>query len=275
MRARLTYLLTALALVAAAAVFAFVGPLGGLSGKSDAAGVDAAHPYEFVTGSFEAKKDAGISFLISNPSTTSASVVLQLFTATTQVGSNFTVNVQPRNTLTAILFATSTGLHFAKLSSSVDDIVVQYRHVDAASVTHFVDAGHVRAITPRATGIFVPVTPFRLCDTRASRGTACQGNPLTQGETYTVLAAGVGGVPGSGVLALTVNVTAVKGTSAGSFLTLFPSGTARPAVSTVNFPAGAIVANGATVKLGADGRVAVYNDTGTVDVLIDVTGYYV
>jgi len=126
-------------LVATMAVAAMASPAGAQFG-------DATRPYQYVTGSFEAKKDAGISFLISNPATTNASVAIKLYTATTQVGSTFTVNVQARNTLTAILFPTSTGLHFAELNSSVPNISVQYRHVDAGSVTHFVDAGDVLRI---------------------------------------------------------------------------------------------------------------------------------
>ena len=270
---RLSYLLSALLLVLAGAFAAYTGPLGGLSGTSEAAGVDAVHPYEFVTGSFEAKKDAGISFLISNPEATNASVVLQLFTATTQVGSNFTVNVQGRNTLTAILFATNTGLHFAKLSSSLPNVSIQYRHVDAASVTHFVDAGHVRAIALPPSGLFTAVTPFRLCDTRAGRGTQCDGRRIGPGGTLLAIVTGLGGVPAS-AKAVTLNVTVV-GPSASGFVTLFPTGAARPGTSTVNFSAGQTIANGTTVKVGTSGNVSVYNALGTTDVLLDVTGYYV
>ena len=273
MSQRLSYVLTSVFLVMAMAAWAWTGPLGGASDVSEAAGVDAAHPYEFVTGSFEAKKDAGISFLISNPNSSSASVTLQLFTSTTQVGSNFTVNIQGRNTLTAILFATSTGLHFARLSSSLDNVTIQYRHMDAASVTHFVDAGHVRAIQPKVTGLFTEVAPFRLCDTRPGRGTACQDKPLTAGETFPVTVAGVGGLPATGIRAVVVNVTAVKPTTPG-YLTMFPTGSTRPISSTINFAAGAVIANGTTVKLGNGGQISAYNPAGTVDMVIDVLGYY-
>ena len=242
---------------------------------SEAAGVDAAHPYEFVTGSFEAKKDAGISFLISNPETTSASVVLQLFTATTQVGSNFTVNVQGRNTLTAILFATSTGLHFAKLSSSLPNVSVQYRYVDAASVTHFVDAGDVRAITPKATGLFVPVEPFRLCNTLDGQGTSCQGKTIGAGGTLNVLAAGVSGIPASGATAVALAAQTHAPTGSTSYLTFWPDLTTRPLISQMTFVQGEKASNTVLVKLGTNGRFNVFNKNGATDVLLDVVGYYV
>jgi hypothetical protein len=116
-----------------------------------AAEAPAGKPWQWVTGSFEAKQDAGISFLLSNPNTTNASVTIRLFRATTQVGSDFTVTVQGRNTLTAIMFATTTGLHFATFFSNTPELTIQYRHTDASSVTHFVDAGDVIPVPRYAT----------------------------------------------------------------------------------------------------------------------------
>jgi hypothetical protein len=270
MRTKLNLAAATVLVVAAAMSFSAATP----HPVAQAAPVDAAHPYEFVTGSFEAKKDAGISFLISNPNPgVNASVVIQLFTATTQVGSNFTVNVQALNTLTAILFATSTGLHFAKLSSSLENVVIQYRHTDAASVVHFVDAGHVRAIPPKVVGLFVPVNPFRLCDTRDGQGTACQGSSLGASGELDVLAAGVGGIPVTAT-SLVMSVQATGGTAT-SYLTLYPDLTVRPSISQVTFGAGQTVTTSVTVKLGTNGRFTVFNKFGTVDVLADVAGYYV
>ena len=260
--------------VAVGLALSFVTPVGNVS-VSEAAGVDAAHPYEFVTGSFEAKKDAGISFLISNPSTSNASVVLQLFTATTQVGSNFTVNIQARNTLTAILFATSTGLHFAKLSSSVDDVTVQYRYTDAASVTHFVDAGDVRAIAAKPVGLFVPVAPFRLCNTLDGQGTACQGDTIGANDSINVVAVGVGGIPASGVIAVALAGQTVNPTGTTSYLTFWPDLTTRPLISQMTFTQGDKVSNTVLVKLGTNGRFNVFNKNGSTDVILDVVGYYV
>ena len=47
-----------------------------------------------------------------------------------------------------------------------------------------------------------------------------------------------------------------------------------PTVSNVNFTAGEAVANRVTVGVGTGGQIEVYNHTGTVNVDIDVDGYY-
>jgi hypothetical protein len=73
--------------------------------------------------------------------------------------------------------------------------------------------------------------------------------------------------------AVVINVT-VTGATAASYLTVYPDGTPRPLASDVNFGAGATVPNLAVVKLGADGKLAVYNHAGSTSVIIDVLGYY-
>ena len=80
-------------------------------------------------------------------------------------------------------------------------------------------------------------------------------------------------VPSPGAAAAAVNVTATDHSGAESFLTLYPAGTARPLVSNVNF-VGLTTPNRAVVRLGANGRVTIYNNLGGTDVIIDVNGYY-
>lgn len=57
------------------------------------------------------------------------------------------------------------------------------------------------------------------------------------------------------------------------YLTVYPTETPRPTVSSVNFPAGSTVGNFAIAELGTDGKLAIYNHDGTVDVVLDVDGY--
>ncbi len=109
--------------------------------------------------------------------------------------------------------------------------------------------------------------PARILDTR---GTA----PVGPGQTITVQVAGVGGVPGSGVSAIAMNATATEPTGAAGYLTIWPTGDTRPTASNLNFVPGQTVANFAVVKLGS-GRVNVFNGgTGTVQVILDVAGWY-
>jgi len=77
----------------------------------------------------------------------------------------------------------------------------------------------------------------------------------------------VGGVPATGVSAVVLNVTVTQPTT-GSFLTVYPSGTTRPLASSLNFVAAQTVPNLVVAKVGADGKVGVYNNnvvTGRLD----------
>ena len=115
---------------------------------------------------------------------------------------------------------------------------------------------------------FHPVVPTRIMDTRL-------GQCLTRlgpGETRLVAVSGQGGVPAATAGAVALNVTVTNATRA-TYLTLWPSDQPRPASSNVNVVVGT-VPNMVTVGVGADGRVALFNLAGTVDVIIDVAGWY-
>ncbi len=115
---------------------------------------------------------------------------------------------------------------------------------------------------------FQPVTPARVADTRTGR---C-GFRLGQGDRRNIEILGEGGVPVSGVAAAALNVTATNPTSS-SFLTVYPKGSARPVASNLNVVRDQTVANMVMTGIGDDGAVVVYNSLGTVDVVIDVTGW--
>jgi hypothetical protein len=53
-----------------------------------------------------------------------------------------------------------------------------------------------------------------------------------------------------------------------------PSGAALPLASNLNFAAGVTAPNLVIVKVGTDGYVKVYNQIGSVHVIIDVAGWY-
>ena len=131
-------------------------------------------------------------------------------------------------------------------------------------------------LTPHATtpvmGSYVPVTPFRITDTRANSGQPNAGKTLAAAATLNVQVTGLGTVP-AGASAAVLNVTAVNPTAAG-FLTVFPAGIAMPTVSNLNFTPGVIVANLVTVPLSAAGMVSIFNHAGNTNVVVDVDGYY-
>lgn len=119
--------------------------------------------------------------------------------------------------------------------------------------------------------------PQRIVDTRPGSGYLDAGKALGPGGVLTVPVAGLGGVPlmssSSPPTAVVLNVTVADGT-APSFLTVWPSNASRPGTSDINFVAGQSQPNLVVVGISPSGDVSFYNDAGSVDVIIDVEGWY-
>lgn len=111
---------------------------------------------------------------------------------------------------------------------------------------------------------FVPIAPVRVFDVRNTG--AFDGD-----ERRDVQITGQA-VPANAT-AVAINVTAVDPTATG-YLTVFPSGQSQPGSSNLNFTAGRTMAGLAVVKLGAGGRLSIYNSAGRTGVLVDVAGYF-
>jgi IPT/TIG domain len=123
---------------------------------------------------------------------------------------------------------------------------------------------------------YVPLTPFRILDTRpGSTCVQCSADPtLGPGVTDKVQLTGVVGSPiPTTATAVVLNVTEVAGT-ASSLLTVYPFGTGMPKASNLNFAPGKVIANLVTVTLGSGGAVSIYNALGSVNVIVDVEGYF-
>jgi hypothetical protein len=77
-----------------------------------------------------------------------------------------------------------------------------------------------------------------------------------------------------------LNVTAVEPSALLNVL-VWPAGLPKPVASNLNVPPGAIIANQVTVKLGyggttyGSGAIAIAANRGSVDIVVDVVGYYV
>lgn len=121
--------------------------------------------------------------------------------------------------------------------------------------------------------LFYPLGPFRICDTRLTLGTQCAGGTLGPGGVLAVLIAGQGAVPSTGVVAVVANVTAVQGSS-GTFLTVYPDASSRPGTSDLNASAGEIIPNSVMVGVASDGEIDVYNAAGSINVAIDLAGWF-
>jgi hypothetical protein len=128
---------------------------------------------------------------------------------------------------------------------------------------------------------YTALSPYRVCDTRPTSvtgyGTECSGHAIGQGATLDVQITGVPGGAGQSVPpdaeSVVLNVTAVDG-SATTYLTVFPAGTTPPNASNLNPTAGLNQANLVVVALGAGGQVGIYNSAGTINVAVDVEGYF-
>ena len=128
---------------------------------------------------------------------------------------------------------------------------------------------------------YTTVSPFRILDTRPGRTCVqCSTNPtFGSGVTEKLQLTGVTGlavtdpIP-SNATAVVLNVTEVAGT-ANSLLTVYPFGSVnRPTASNLNFPPGKVIANLVTVTMGTGGAVSIYNALGSVNVIVDVEGYF-
>lgn len=161
--------------------------------------------------------------------------------------------------------------------------LVQVALRESGQVTIYNAAGYVDVIfdvagfvptttgTPGPDGLYNPLLPARILDTRD--GTGGYTTPVRSGQTIRLQVSGRGGVPATGASAVVLNVAATDAT-AESYLTVFPTGSAMPVASSLNFPAGTTVPNRVVAKLGSGGQLSIYNAVGSVNVIADVVGWY-
>jgi uncharacterized protein (DUF1501 family) len=124
---------------------------------------------------------------------------------------------------------------------------------------------------PTVPGRLLPVTPTRKLDTREGNGGPQAKFPAGVEETVYVL--GAGGVPAQDVTAVILNVTVTDPTNAG-FVTVWPTGEAKPNASSLNFVPKQTVPNLVMSKVGANGRVSMAVSDGSANLIADVVGYF-
>ena len=123
----------------------------------------------------------------------------------------------------------------------------------------------------------VPIAPCRLVDTRRES--------TRRRSQYATRRSRDGRRPGVGdqrqlhdplerATGIVTNATSVNGT-ADSYITVYPGDVALPMSSNLNVVAGgAPTPNQVTVGLSATGAISAFNNGGSVDVIIDIVGYY-
>ncbi len=127
--------------------------------------------------------------------------------------------------------------------------------------------------------LYYPLTkPVRLFDTRASIPgfQACEylNQPLIAGaELVKQARITCDGVTVSASAQAVVGNATVVQASADGFITLWPDGLTRPAVSNLNYVTGQTIPNAFTIGLSGAGNFRTYSVAGT-HFIVDVTGYY-
>jgi hypothetical protein len=119
--------------------------------------------------------------------------------------------------------------------------------------------------------LFVAVPPTRLVDTRTGLGAPLA--KLGPGGQIDVDPRGKAGYPNDSVSrSVALNVTVVNATQ-DTHLTVFPYAQPLPNTSSLNTSAGKVTPNAVFINTEG-GKITVRNNSGTADVLVDITGYW-
>jgi hypothetical protein len=150
--------------------------------------------------------------------------------------------------------------------------VAIYNHMGTTNLVVDLE-GYVGPETTPGTGLYVPLTPSRICDTRTNEATnPCTGLAPAAGGTMSFPVTGEGPVPSSGVAAVIATVTAIDPTT-GGYLSAYPTGGSLPVVSQLDYARGSITANSVILPVGKAGEVSIYSYAGAPEITVDVEGY--
>ena len=198
---------------------------------------------------------SGATFVVGARATTGLDVPLHATGACTGAGSN-RITVTTTGTGACTIEATQAGN-------------AAFATAAAISATTTVSAP---AVPSAAVPTVVTATPARLLDTRPDgpqRGYT--GDKPAAGQTIEVQVAGAGGVPADAA-AVVLNVTGTDATAAG-FVTVWPCGEQRPLASSLNLTPGVTSPNAVITKLGVEGKVCLYTQSGT-HLIADLAGWF-
>lgn len=203
----------------------------------------------------------------ANVPTTVGAVVLNVTVTNPTAGGYLTVwpTGEPRPTASNLNFApgqTVPNLVLAKLGAGGKVSIY-----NSAGTTDVI--ADVNGWFP-ATNSYKPLTPARILDTRL--GTGAPKAKVGPNATLKLGVLNVGGVPGAGVDAVVLNVTAAD-PSGPSYLTVWPSDQPRPNASNLNMSGGGAVPNMVICRVAPDGTISFYNATGSTHIIADVMGW--
>lgn len=125
--------------------------------------------------------------------------------------------------------------------------------------------------TPTSGGVAMAVAPKRLLDSR--NGTGGFTTPWAPGQTRELTVTGGSTSVPTTATAVVLNLTGVSPTAA-THITVWPAGQPRPMASNLNLPPGDTRPNLVVVKVGTEGKIALFNNSGNTHLIADVVGYY-
>jgi hypothetical protein len=130
------------------------------------------------------------------------------------------------------------------------------------------------AATPTMEGLFVPVQPTRILDTRPCCATGYRGDTPLAGARITVDTADRGGVPAVGVAAVAANITITEATNPG-FVQAAAAGTLVPGASSIvnASSVGQTIPNAAFIPTNSNGQFDLFTQSGG-HLIADVAGYF-
>jgi hypothetical protein len=183
----------------------------------------------------------------------------------------------------------ASNLNFGAGQTTTNRVIVplsasgQVTLVSSAPTDAIVDvSGYYSAAAGTGTTFSPEAAPVRVCDTRAvttfSPQNQCSSQHVASGSGNLLsLKVTAGGAVSDGVpaeaTAVVVNLTGI-GPSTSTFLTVFP-GPSLPNSSDLNPAAGETRANLAVATVNPNtGKISVFNNTGSLDVIVDVLGWY-
>ena len=120
----------------------------------------------------------------------------------------------------------------------------------------------------------LPLSPYRIFDSRPSSYTSLPPEAITAGAPRTVNLTEQGsGVPIGTAKAVLANVTSV-GADTNGYLTMWPTGEGQPGASTINLRAGEVRPNLVSERLKSNGTAQVAVSAGATDLVVDVVAWY-
>ncbi|GAB3895319.1 hypothetical protein GCM10029964_075030 [Kibdelosporangium lantanae] len=139
-----------------------------------------------------------------------------------------------------------------------------------AAVALQAPAAHADAAGAGGDYVALPSVPVVL-DTRSGTGGVTGERGPASTTTFPVL--GVGAVPTTGVGSVLVRI-GFLGPTEPTFGILWPDGTTKPGVTMISAGKDEQISEFAVVKVGANGKIDVFNNAGKTDVVVEVHGYF-